>query len=80
MALEEAGCMREWAPENEQLYWDGVQAVLAMEIREQAGAASDNSRKDNKGEGSSCEFPQEKKCSSIHRYTVGLIWPTCTPP
>lgn len=57
LALEE-GCMREWDPEKEELCWDSVPAAPAMEIREkreQTGTGSDNSRKDNKGEGFSCE-------------------------
>lgn len=50
--------------EKEELCRDGVQAAPAVEIRkerrEQAGAASDNSRKDNKGEGVSCECSLRK--------------------
>lgn len=53
--------MREWGPEKEKLFWDGVQALPATEMRKerrgQAGAASENSREDNKAEGVSCKSP-----------------------
>lgn len=56
-------CIREWGPEKERLCWDAVRAAPAVEIRKerrgQAGAASENSRKDNK-EGVSCECPLRK--------------------
>lgn len=72
----EEGCMREWGPEKEELCRDGVQSAPVMEIRierrEQAGAASDNSRKDNKAEGVSCECPLRK--SPLPSTTVGLLW------
>lgn len=59
MALEDA--WGQWGPEKEKLCWDGVQALPATEIREerrgQAGAASENSREDNKAEGVSCKCP-----------------------
>lgn len=79
LALED-GCMREWGPEKEELCWDGVQAMSAMEIRmerrEQAGAASDNSRKDNKGEGVSCECSLRKSPPPFT--TMGLLWTRCS--
>lgn len=64
--------MREWGPEKEELCRDGVQAAPTMEIRkekrEQAGVASDNSRKDNKAEGVSCERSLRKS---------PLLWVYC---
>lgn len=78
LALEE-GCMREWGPEKEELCRDGVQAAPAMEIRkerrEQAGAASDNSRKDNNEEGVSCECSLRK--SPPPSTTMALLWTRC---
>lgn len=72
--------MREWGPEKEKLSRDGVQAALAMEIRKerrgQAGAASENSRKDNKGEGVSCECPLRK--SPLPSTIIGLMWTRCS--
>lgn len=66
-------------PEKEKLCRDGVQSAPAMEIRtarrEQAGAASDNSRKDNKGEGVSCEGSLRKGPPPYT--TVGLLWARC---
>lgn len=54
----------EWGPEKERFWGDGVRAALAVEIRKerrgQADAASENSRKDNIGEGVSCECPLRK--------------------
>lgn len=54
-----------------------MQAVLATKIRrestEQAGAACDKSRKDDKREAGSCMFPQEKS-SAVYHYTVALLW------
>lgn len=59
--LEDGGCMRVWGPEKEELCRDGVRCVeIKQERREQAGSASDNSRKDNKGEGVSCECSLRK--------------------
>lgn len=46
---------------KEELCRDGVRCVeIKQERREQAGSASDNSRKDNKGEGVSCECSLRK--------------------
>lgn len=68
--------LREWGTEKEELCRDGVQAMPAMEIRrEHAGAASDNSRKDNKGEGVSCERSLRK--SPPPSITIGLLWTRC---
>lgn len=59
--------MHEWSlegAEGETVWRDGVRAPLAADIRKErrgrADAASENSRKDNKGEGVSCERPLRK--------------------